>query len=166
MSNGEELDIVCQERRILGDHVSLDPDTLCIRFVAMPLDEEDEFTAAKSAKDRAITIPNDTAQEPHILLELYLTKVVNKQLEVARPISSLTLTPYHGRATSETDYRDHANFNSPTPVSITYHVTKSTCDPIEISIDVETIETTPEWWICQLTNSYNALQIPADQNVW
>lgn len=165
MSNGEEQDIVCQERRILGDHVSLDPDTLCIRFVAMPLDE-DGFTTAKSAKGRAITIPNDTAQEPHILLELYLTKVVNKQVEIATPMSTLTLTPHHGRTTSETDYRDHASFNSLTPVSITYHVTKPSCDPTEISIDVETIETTPEWWIFQLTNSYNALQIPVDQNIW
>lgn len=163
---------MCQERRILGDHVSVDPDTLCVRFVAMPLDEEDKFKAAKSTKGRAITIPNDTptttTEEPHILLELYLTKVVNKNLEIAKPISNLTITPplYGRRATSEIDYRDHANFDSLTPVSITYHVTKSSSDPIETSIDVETIETTAEWWIYQLKNPYNLPEIPVVQNVW
>lgn len=165
--NGEGQEIVCQERRILGDHVSLDPDTLCIHFVAMPLDEQDEFTASKSANGRALKIPKSITNEPHILLELYLTKVVNRQLEIAKPISSLTLGPFSERDSSKVDYRDHANFNSSTPVSITYHITQSSSsDPAETTIDVETIETTPEWWICQLTNSYNALQLPMDRNIW
>ena len=153
---------VGDERRILGEHVNLDPDTLRVRFVAIPVDDQDEFTAANSTDGRAITVTestDDVFDDEFIRMELYLTKIVNKRMEVGASISSLTLTPPYERNEAKLDYREHTNFGSETPVSITYHVTNpsSSSDHAEITIDVETIETTPEWWISQLSKSYDAL---------